>query len=143
MGKKKMICPRIFLPYEILPLLERKLPIYCTFYLEKKVFKNFMYWILGQIIFFFPTKDSIGMLVMDSEGIFKITFFFHLISTQHSVMNVFRRIHHKTLTSFLHYYWSSSLKTHTHSKYLQGTSDSQGIVLDFKGKTFDVCRKSL
>ena len=85
MGKKKMICPRIFLPYEILPLLERKLPIYCTFYLEKKVFKNFMYWILGQIIFFFPTKDSIGMLVMDFEGIFEITFFFHLISTQHSV----------------------------------------------------------
>ena len=76
MGKKKMICPRIFLPYEILPLLERKLPIYCTFYLEKKVFKNFMYWILGQIIFFFPTKDSIGMLVMDFEGIFEITFFF-------------------------------------------------------------------
>ena len=75
MGKKKMICPRIFLPYEILPLLERKLPIYCTFYLEKKVFKNFMYWILGQIIFFFPTKDSIGMLVMDFEGIFEITFF--------------------------------------------------------------------
>ena len=75
MGKKKMICPRIFLPYEILPLLERKLPIYCTFYLEKKVFKNFMYWILGQIIFFFPTKDSIGMLVMVFEGISEITFF--------------------------------------------------------------------
>ena len=75
MGKKKMICPRIFLPYEILPLLERKSSIYCTFYYEKEVFKNFMYWILGQIIFFFPTKDSIGMLVMDFEGIFEITFF--------------------------------------------------------------------
>ena len=75
MGKKKMICPRIFLPYEITTLSERKSSIYCTFYYERKVFKNFMYWILGQIIFFFPTRDSIGILVMDSEGIFEITFF--------------------------------------------------------------------
>merc|ERR1711863_185475 len=82
MGKKKMICPRIFLPYEITPLSERKSSIYYTFYYEKKVFKNFMYWILGQIIFFFPTRDTIGILVMDSEGIFEITFFFYLISTQ-------------------------------------------------------------
>ena len=76
MGKKKMICPRIFLPYEILPVLERKSSIDCTFYYEKEVFKNFMYWILGQIIFFFPTRDSIGMPEIDFEGIFEITFFF-------------------------------------------------------------------
>ena len=104
MGKKKMICPRIFLPYKIHPLLERKSSIYCIFYYEKKVFKNFMYWILGQIIFFFPTRDSIGMLVMDFEGIFEITFFFSFnlnSSLYEKIVKIYKKDKNVCLTKIL------------------------------------------
>ena len=42
----------------------------------KKGFKKyFMYWLLRQINFFFPTRGSIGILIMDFEGIFDVIFF--------------------------------------------------------------------
>ena len=51
----------------------------------KKGFKKyFMYWLLRQINFFFPTRGSIGILIMDFEGIFDVIFL-ELVCSQHSV----------------------------------------------------------
>ena len=75
MGQKNMICRRIFLPYKIAPVSVRKSSIYITFYYEKRLQKYFMYWLLRQINFFFPTRGSIGILIMDFEGIFDVIFF--------------------------------------------------------------------
>ena len=72
MGQKNMICRRIFLPYKIAPVSVRKSSIYITFYYEKRLQKYFMYWLLRQINFFFPTRGSIGILIMDFEGIFDV-----------------------------------------------------------------------
>ena len=74
MGQKNMICRRIFLPYKIAPVSVRKSSIYITFYCEKRLQKYFMYWLLRQINFFFPTRCSIGILITDFEGIFDVIF---------------------------------------------------------------------
>ena len=64
MGQKNMICRRIFLPYKIAPVSVRKSSIYITFYCEKRLQKYFMYWLLRQINFFFPSRGSIVISII-------------------------------------------------------------------------------
>ena len=75
-GQKNMICHRIFLPYKIPSVLVGNHQSILHFTMKKGFKKFFMYWLLQQINFFFPTKGSFGILVMDFEGIFDVIFFF-------------------------------------------------------------------
>ena len=73
--QNKLICRRIFLPYDLNQVLKEKSSIYQKITKGKSVFENFMQWILRQIKFFQCTRDSIGILAMDFERIFDVPFF--------------------------------------------------------------------
>merc|ERR1712001_703917 len=88
--QNNLICCRIFLPYNLNQVLMNRLPIYKEITKGKSVFENFMSRILQQINFLCPSRDSIGILEMDSEGIFGRTIVFELKSTQHSVVHLLK-----------------------------------------------------
>ena len=103
MGQKNMICHKIFLPYDITPVLLKKSPIYYTYLLWKKLQNLLFIGFYGRSSFFCPIRHSNSM--GPKNGFWKNfwSIFLRICLTPSSCdycLLIFFSVIHKTLASY-------------------------------------------